>query len=146
MVEETPLKKLRVVSATMFLALLAGCTWVSFRADPMLATVGFLPSTWAAFLDLHPLARSFPAFFLMGFLGATATSGVRTRWRIPLLAFLLASPYLKDVAQTWLTATRHYNGHAVALGVCGAAAGWMAGCLITSLVIGSMGLRETDTF
>ena len=107
--------------------LLVGCVgfyaWVSMRSEPRLTTIPFVPYSWAFFFDLKPLARSFPAFFILGFVAAGAVAGLNVRWQYLALALCLLAPVLKDVAQM-ATATRHFDLVSTLLGMAGAAAGW----------------------
>ena len=117
---------LRLTSAVLLLMLVCFYGWVSMRSEPRLTTIPFLPYAWAIFFDLNPLARSFPAFFVLGVLTAGAVTGLNVRWQYAALALCLLAPVLKDVAQM-TTATRHFDSVSTLLGMAGAAVGWGAG-------------------
>ena len=132
-------KVLRLVGAALLLPLVAFYLAFSFRTDPLVTSLQLFPVRVAMFFDLHPLARNFPAFLVLGFLGATATVGMRKEWRAVGLVLCLLFPYARDVGQLFATVTRHFNGAAVILGACGAAAGWLAGCWLTGVLLGLVG-------
>lgn len=117
---------IRLTSAALLLALVCLYAWLSMRSEPRLATIPFVPYSWAFFFDLKPLARSFPAFFVLGLLAAGAVVGLGSRWHYDALALCLLAPVLKDVAQM-ATATRHFDLVSTLLGMAGAAVGWGVG-------------------
>ena len=114
---------IRLTSALLLLALVCIYAWLSMRSEPRLTTIPFVPYSWAFFFDLKPLARSFPAFFILGFVAVGAVAGLNVRWHYLALALCLLAPVLKDVAQM-ATATRHFDLVSTLLGMAGAAAGW----------------------
>lgn len=117
---------IRLVSASLLIACVVVYAWLSMRAEPRLTTVPFVPYSWAFFFDLKPLARSFPAFFVLGFLAVASVAGLGSRWQYAALGLCLFAPVLKDVAQM-ATATRHFDVVSTLLGIAGSAAGWFFG-------------------
>ena len=117
---------IRLTSALLLLALVCIYAWLSMRSEPRLTTIPFVPYSWAFFFDLNPLARSFPAFFVLGILAVVAVAGLGGRWQYAALALCLLAPVLKDVAQM-ATATRHFDLVSTLLGMAGAGAGWRVG-------------------
>jgi len=116
---------LRLTALVLILALLAFYAFVTLRSDSRLLTIPFIPSAIAKFFDLNPLSRNFPAFAVLGFLGAATVSGLSTRWQTLVLVLCLLAPVIKDVAQIFI-ATRHFSWLATIFGLLGALAGWAA--------------------
>jgi hypothetical protein len=114
---------IRLISTILLVGCVGLYSWLSMRSEPRLTTIPFVPYSWAFFFDLKPLARSFPAFFVLGILAAGAVAGLGGRWQCAPLALCLFAPVLKDVAQM-ATATRHFDFVSTLLGKAGAAAGW----------------------
>lgn len=113
----------RVVALVLLALLVVIYGWLAWRSDPRLASAGILPKPVALFFDINPLARSFPAFLLLGLLGGAAVAGLGPRLASFSLVLCLLAPVLKDLVQV-LTATRHFHLGGTLLGVLGALAGW----------------------
>lgn len=113
----------RVVALVLLALLLVIYGWLAWRSDPRLASAGILPKPVALFFDINPLARSFPAFLLLGLLGGAAVAGLGPRFAAVSFALCLLAPVLKDWAQIF-TATRHFHLGGTLLGVLGTLAGW----------------------
>jgi hypothetical protein len=113
----------RLIALALLLAAIVFFVWFAVRGDNRLTSVTFLPPGTMVYFDLHPLARNFPAFAVLGVLFAAVVVGLGPKWQALSLALCLAAPVLKDVAQIPL-AGRHFNWSAVWLGLLGAAIGW----------------------
>lgn len=113
----------RVVAVVLLALLVVTYAWLAWRSDPRLATAGILPKPVALFFDINPLARSFPAFLLLGLLGGAAVAGLGPRLSALSFTLCLLAPVVKDLAQM-LTTTRHFHLGGTLLGVLGALAGW----------------------
>jgi hypothetical protein len=114
----------RIVVLVLLGALLAFYCWLTFRGDGRLMTVPGMPRfVWVAF-DYATNFRNFPAFLLVGILGAAAVAGLGSHWQYTSLAVCLLAPFLKDCVQIPMV-TRHFHWGAVTYGVAGALVGWM---------------------
>lgn len=116
----------RVAASLAFAILVLLYAWIALRSDNLLSTLPFLPSPITIYFDMHPLARNFPAFAFLGFLGAAAFSTARLEWAFVAFLCCLCAPFIKDFAQIFVL-TRHFSWNATFLGMLGVLVGWAIG-------------------
>lgn len=106
------------------LVLLGFYIWLTFRGDGRLMTVPGMPRfVWIVF-DYSTNFRNFPAFLMLGVLGAAVVSGLGPKWQYTSLALCVLAPLAKDLVQIPM-ATRHFHWGATSYGVVGALVGWL---------------------
>lgn len=128
---------LRAVRSTSVVLLALCCcfyVWLSLRTEPRLATIPIFPHAVSSYLDLKPLHRSFPAFFVLAMLAAGSVAGSCRRVQLFVLTGSLLAPLMKDVMQIGL-ATRHFNQDAIFLGMLGAISGFGIGYLLLRMLV-----------
>jgi hypothetical protein len=99
-----------------------------------MATIPFFPHAMTSYFDLHPLQRSFPAFFSLAGLAAGAVAGGRRIVQLFALMACLAAPLIKDMMQLGL-ATRHFNSDAIYLGTLGGLVGFATSYRILKILV-----------